>query len=55
MKFLEDLLPTIIIIKIYININYNWDPILPYILDIKFNLLKYIKNSKDLDSNRLKI
>ena len=55
MKFLEDLLSTIIIIRIYINIDYNWDSILLYILDLKFNLLGYIKNSKDLDLDKLKM
>ena len=55
MKFLENLLPTIATIEIYININYNWNSISLYILDIEFNLLGYIKNSEDLDLDRLKI
>ena len=55
MKFLEDLLPTIVIIGIYIDINYNWDLTPLYIPDVEFNLLEYIKNSKNLDLDRLKI
>ena len=55
MKFLENSLPTVITIEIYINIDYNWDPILLYILDIKLNLLGYIKNNENLDLNKLKI
>ena len=55
MKFLENSLSTIAIIGIYKNINYNWDSTLLYILNIKLNLLKYIKNSKDLDLDRLEI
>ena len=42
-------------IGIYINIDYNWNPTLLYILDMEFNLSEYIKNSKNLDLNRLEI
>ena len=55
MKFLENLLPTIAIIGIYIDIDYNWDSILLYILNMEFNLLRYIKNSKNLDLDKLEI
>ena len=55
MKFLEDLLSTIVIIGIYIDIDHNWDSILLYILDMELNLSKYIKNSENLDLDRLKI
>ena len=44
---MENLLSTIAIIGIYIDIDYNWDPILLYILDLEFNLLKYIKCQDD--------
>ena len=55
MKFLENLLPAVIIIGIYIDIDYNWDPALLYILDIELNLPGYIENSEDLDLDGLKI
>ena len=55
MKFLENLLPAIVIIGIYIDIDYNWDSALLYILDIELNLPGYIKNSKGLDLDGLKI
>ena len=55
MKFLENSLSTIAIIGIYINIDYNWDPILLYILNIEFNSPGYIKNSENSDLDRLKI
>ena len=55
MKFLENPLPTITTIGIYINIDYNQDSAPPYILDIELNLLRHIENSKNLDLNKLKI
>ena len=55
MKFLENLLLTITIIKIYIDINYNWDSVLLYILNMELNLLRYIENSKNLDLDGLEI
>ena len=48
-------LPTIVITGIYIDINYNWNPISPYISDIKLNSPGYIKNNKNLDLDGLKI
>ena len=52
---MENSLPIITIIEIYIDIDYNWDSALLYIPDIKFNLSGYIKNSKDLDLDGLKM
>ena len=49
MKFLEDPLPAIATIGIYIDIDYNWDPVLLYISDIELNSPGYIENNKDLD------
>ena len=51
MKFLENLLSTIVTIGIYIDIDYNWDPAPPYIPDVELNLPGHIENSEDSDSD----
>ena len=55
MKFLKDPLSTIAITGTYIDIDHNWDPAPPYIPDVKLNSPRHIKNSEDLDSDRLEI
>ena len=55
MKFLENLLSTMATIRIYIDINYNWDFVPLYILDIEFNLPGYIENNKNSDLDGLEM
>ena len=52
---MENSLSAVATIGIYIDIDYNWDSALLYILDIKFNLSKYIENSEDLDLDGLEM
>ena len=52
---MENLLPAVIIIGIYIDINYNWNPVLLYILDMELNSPEYIKNSENSDSDKLEM
>ena len=54
-KFLEDSLPAVATTGTYIDIDHNWDPAPPYILDIELNSPGHIKNSEDSDSDGLEI